>query len=353
MNSGVPGSPHVSTTAPATVLRFHISERRPPLWHAPVTGKLHREAARLNRRIIAITQTLTVLLASAFVGVLAKLALRDVAPFTFVWLQIAIGGSLLTLYTFQWRGERIPKGLGPHVWAYIIGIGVCNFTIVRVLFMLFLDRLPATTHAYLINFVGIVTMLMSIVIVKERPSVFQIVGAALAISGLCVFFREIPLPSEFIGVIYMAIAVLALASYNTIARKLALVTSGGLSNTIISTVALWIGGCPVVLAGLMIDWPPPVAGWINWGIILLNGIVGIAIGLTLFNYVLRTLRSYEASILASSGVIYTAILAVPILGERLALHQIVGIAMMLVGLSLAQVRRGMLTGRLTTTTSPG
>ena len=69
----------------------------------------------MNRRIIAMAQTLTVLLASAFVGVLAKLALRDVPPFTFVWLQIAIGESLLTLYTFQWRGERIPQGLGRHV----------------------------------------------------------------------------------------------------------------------------------------------------------------------------------------------------------------------------------------------
>ena len=60
------------------------------------------------------------------------------------------------------------------------------------------------------------------------------------------------------------------------------------------------------------------------------------------NYVLRTLRSYEASILAGSGVIWTAVFAVQILGERLALHQIVGIAMMLVGFSLVQVRRGIL-----------
>jgi hypothetical protein len=55
----------------------------------------------MNRRLIALARTLTVLLVSALVGVLAKLALRDVPSFTFVWLQIAIGGSLLTLYTFQ------------------------------------------------------------------------------------------------------------------------------------------------------------------------------------------------------------------------------------------------------------
>ena len=89
-------------------------------------------------------------------------------------------------------------------------------------------------------------------------------------------------------------------------------------------MALWIGGLPVLVAGLLLDWPPAVAGWTNWSTILLNAIVGIAIVQTVFNYILRTLRSYEASILASSGVMYTALLAVPILGERLALHQGVG-----------------------------
>jgi drug/metabolite transporter (DMT)-like permease len=194
---------------------------------------------------------------------------------------------------------------------------------------------------------------MSIVIVQERPSICQILGATLAVAGLHVFFRAIPPPSELIGVIYLAIGVLALASTNNITRKLAMGTRDGLSNTIISTVALWIGGLPVVVAGLMLDWPPPVVGWTNWGIIVLNAIVGIAIVLTVFNYILRTLRSYEASILASSGVIYTAVLAVPILGERLALHQLVGIAMMLVGIALVQVRRGLWQGRPTTTTTPG
>ena len=303
----------------------------------------------MNLRLVAIVQTLTVILSSSLVGVLAKLALRDVPPFTFVWLQIAIGGSLLTLYTFQWRGERIPKGLGRQVLAYIIWIGVCNFTIVRALFMFSLDRLPATTHAYLVNFVGIVTMLLSVFIVKERPSIVQILGAAVAVSGLRVYFKEIPPPSELSGVIYVAISVLALASTNNIARKLAIVTRDGLSNTVISTLALWIGGLPIVLAGLMSDWPPPVAGWRNWGIIVLNAIVAVAIGLTVWNYILRTLRSYEASILGASAVIFTAIFAVPILGEHLALHQIVGIARMLVGLSLVQVRRGIVKRRPTTT----
>ncbi len=63
----------------------------------------------------------------------------------------------------------------------------------------------------------------------------------------------------------------------------------------------------------------------------------------MWNYVLRTLRSYEASILASTSVIYTAVFAIPILGEHLALHQIVGIVMMLAGVCLVQLRRGKVT----------
>jgi hypothetical protein len=58
------------------------------------------------------------------------------------------------------------------------------------------------------------------------------------------------------GVIYVAIGVLVLASANNTAYELAIVTCDGLFSNIISTVALWISGLPIVLAGLMIDWPP-------------------------------------------------------------------------------------------------
>lgn len=85
-----------------------------------------------------------------------------------------------------------------------------------------------------------------------------------------------------------------------------------------------------------------MSGWEHWAIVALNGVVGVALTLAVFNRVLRTLRSYEASLLASSGVIYTALFAVPILGEALGLHQLAGIALMLVGLALVQVRRSAL-----------
>ena len=105
-------------------------------------------------------------------------------------------------------------------------------------------------------------------------------------------------------------------------------------------MALIMGGSITVLIGLILDWPPVIIGWQNWGTIFYSGVIGVAIGLTVWNYILRTLRSYEASILGASTVIWTALLAVPILGEILAGNQIIGIGLMLAGLALVQVRRG-------------
>jgi drug/metabolite transporter (DMT)-like permease len=84
-----------------------------------------------------------------------------------------------------------------------------------------------------------------------------------------------------------------------------------------------------------------VPTWADWAVILYSGVLTRAVGLTVWNLILRTLRSYEASILGASTVIWTSILAVIILHETLTTNQIIGIAMMLVGLVLVQVRKNL------------
>ena len=287
----------------------------------------------------AILQTLGVVLLGSLASVLAKLSLSQVSPVSFVWLQYAIGGTALSAYTFLWRKERLPVKLDWRIWAGIVWLGLANFTICRVLFLLALHKIPATTYVYLINFAGIVTMLMSVFMLKEHPSLFQFAGAVIAIAGLRLFFQAVPPPSEIQGLVYVGIAIFALATTNNVARKLGTMTGQKISIAMISTLALWIGGLPVVAYGLITDTPPAVTGWRNWAIIGLNGVVTIALGLTVWNYILKTLRSYEASILASTSVIFTALWALPILGESLSLTKVFGIATMMFGMALVQIRR--------------
>jgi drug/metabolite transporter (DMT)-like permease len=292
----------------------------------------------LNSRLKAILSVLAILFLSALMGVLAKLALIEVPAFTFAWLQILSGGFFLTIYTVVFRRDRLRIQLEPREWAAVVFIGLSNFALVRVLMMLSLERMPATTHAFLGSSVGLVTMAMSIAFLAERPGRLQVLGGLLAISGVWLFFPAIPAPQEMLGVFYLALVVLGLAASNNVTRWLVTRRGDSLPSSLLSTLALWIGGIPVVLVGLTLDWPPEVGGLQNGLIIFANGVVGIAIVLTVFNSILKTLQSFEASILAGSGLIWTVILAVPILGERLDSIQILAIFVMLLGLFLAQRR---------------
>ena len=76
----------------------------------------------------------------------------------------------------------------------------------------------------------------------------------------------------------------------------------------------------------------------NWAIIVYAAFGSMIAGFLLWNHVMKVLRSYEASLLGCSGVVMTALLAMPILGQRLSLEQWLGIVLMLVGVTVVQLR---------------
>jgi drug/metabolite transporter (DMT)-like permease len=296
----------------------------------------------IKSRGTAIFVTVLILMFMSLGTVLTKMVFSVVSPAAFLYLSMLVGMSSMALYTFVIKKERIPHELmTKKIWAYVLQIAFFNF-VTGTLSFFSLSYLPATTNTYLTNFIGFITMGMSMVILKEMPGFFQVFGAVLAFSGLRVFFPEPPQGGELIGVVMILIAITGVAYTNNIARKLALETENKISNNIISTLAILIGGSVAVIIYLIVDgWPPYVPKWTDWAVILYSGIFMRAIGLTVWNLILRTLRSYEASILGASTVIWTSILAVLILGETLSRNQIIGIAMMLGGLVLVQVRRSL------------
>jgi O-acetylserine/cysteine efflux transporter len=296
----------------------------------------------MNKRLLTILQTLGVCILFALGVILMKLGLKSVDAMTLAWLPLAIGMLGMSLYTFGIKRQSIPKKLDRKIWIYIIIIGICNFTISRMVKPFALETMPANTYSYLTQFQGFVTMALSIAILREVPTVWQLVGAAVAFGGLRLFFLQVPSTAEWLGIILIAVAWLATAYTNNATRKVMLVTNNGIDNNVFSTLTILIGGIAAVVIGLSLGGLPHVPDLASWGVIFYLGLVWIAFNLTAWNYFLRTLRSYEASILSASVVIFTALLSLLILGEKLALNQVYGILTMIVGLALVQVRRGRL-----------
>jgi drug/metabolite transporter (DMT)-like permease len=273
---------------------------------------------------------------AALVTVLAKLTLHRVSAFTFNWMQLAACMIFLSAYTFFWRKESWPSQLNWRQWAYAAAIGFANFTLVRYFFMVGLESLPVTTHAFLVNFVGLVTMLLSVFLLNERPFLIQVIGAVIALSGVTVFFERIPSPTEITGIIWVAIGVFFLALTNNLIRRFMIYHRQSMSVVMLSTLAIWIGGSPLVALGIWQEGAQLQVSLTDLAIVLANGIFSLALTLIVFNKALQVLRSYEASVLASSGLIFVALLAMPIAGEKLTWYNVAGIVIFFIGIILSQ-----------------
>lgn len=296
----------------------------------------------INNRIVTILQALVLMILFSLGTIFAKMVLADISPFTFTWVSIGIGLIVLGSYTFVIRKERIPKNLGKEVWLMIIALGVCNHILSKTIRPFALRSLPVITTTYLGNFVGFVTMAMSSILLKEYPYLFQLIGAGIAILGINLYFGE-PLQSgELIGIVLISINILLIAFTNNVSRKLAIVKSKDLSANMIASTSLLIGGSGIVLAGMIFDFPPEVPDMRSWVILIYSGIVNIGLGGIVWNHILQTMRSFEASILGASTIIFTTLLAIIILKEFPTTSQWLGMGTMLLGLILVQIRKGSL-----------
>ncbi len=292
----------------------------------------------MTLRTRSIIQLVLTMLLVALVTVLAKKSLQKIDALSFVWLQMLFGILAIAIYTFVIRKLRFPRNIPFKAWLIVVAMGICNFLIVKTLFILALKILPVNTHAYIINFVGIVTMLLSSLLLKEKPTWLQIIGALIAIFGVQVYFQVIPEGNQLTGLLLLVAAVFFLALTNILMRLLHLVYPEKLSSHIVSCVAVFSGGIPLVLFGLTDLSPLQQLSSFDWGVIVANGIIAIALTMNVFNLVMKHLRAFEASILASSGLIFTAIFSIILLGDSLTLNQIVGIVLLFVGIIMVQLQ---------------
>jgi len=272
----------------------------------------------------------------ALVITYAKQSLVEVPFFTFVWLQMIFASAAMLFNTFVVQSESMPKNLHIKAIWMVAGIGILNYLIVRFLFIFSLDLLPVTTHAYLMNFVGIVTMIFSAVLLREKPKVLQVFGAFIAIIGLWVFFYEKPKGGELLGIVSISAAVICLALTNILIRNLHLTKEHGLTHNHIATLAVCIGSIPLVTYGLLFDLPLTAISNFNWLIIILNGLIANALVMTVFSQVMQYLKAYEASIIAMSALVFTALFAMPILDEYLNGFELGGITLMIIGIGVVQ-----------------
>jgi O-acetylserine/cysteine efflux transporter len=284
--------------------------------------------AHLTARDLALILAVVALFGFSFVAI--KVGLREIPPFALAALRFCLAAVPLVFFI---KRARMP-------WSYIAGygfaIGVCQF---GLLFLGMKLGMPAGLSSLVIQVQIFFTVGLAIAFLGDRLHREDLIGAAIATAGvilLGVYKLQAGETSTLIGFLLVIASSLAWAVGNVIAKRAARYDDDMLALVVWSSLVP-----PLPLALLSYAFEGGADAWtaiasaspLAWACVLL-----LAWGATLIGFAswARLLHKYPTALVSPFGLL------IPVsglasgaifLGEGLAPLQMIGVALVLVGLA--------------------
>lgn len=295
--------------------------------------------SRLSALLVAFI--VTVLWSTSWV--LIKIGLRESGPLIFVGLRYFLAFLILLPFGLRAAGRAELKKLTRSQWLTLAFLGVFYYFATQSAQYVGLDFLPSVTVSLMYNLSASLITLISIWLLREKPTGLQWLGVAVNLAGILIYFTPLNIPvGAGIGLVVVAFGVLSNAVSAVVSRGLnrELV----LSPLTVTLVSMGVGGTLMLGTGLAVEgWPQ--LSLQGWGIVVWLAALNTALAFTLWNYSMRALKAMESSLMSNLMLIFVAGLAFWILGEGISARQGLGMILALAGTVLVQVRQ--LPGRLT------
>lgn len=112
-----------------------------------------------------------------------KIAVEQISPVSVVWMRFAMGIPILLVAVFMRKQFAFPKG---NEWAYFALLGFLGISFHQWLQSNGLQTSQATTTAWIVSTSPVFIALLAWFILKEKLSMIQISGIALAMIGVLV-----------------------------------------------------------------------------------------------------------------------------------------------------------------------
>jgi len=289
---------------------------------------------KVQSRSAALAEGLVVAAIWSSSFVVAKLGLAHVGPFTAAGLRYSLGFFiLLPLIAFRPPGLRAWAGLSVRQWAWLAAVGISAYTIGNGAFFLALKYLPAVTVSFVGSLSPLLVLFLGLSWLREVPTRWQVAGVLLSIVGSVLFFSPGLKAGEMVGLLIVVVGLVGFSLFGVLARFLARERQiDTLSRT---ALPLAIGGGLL----MVIAWPlegPPVFSAAGWMAVLWLAVVNTALGYLLYHHAVHVLTALEMNVLLNLCPLGAAALAWLLLGERLYPIQIMGVVVVIVGVTLVQ-----------------
>lgn len=288
----------------------------------------------LSKRKLAILALITANIIWGASFPIYKWALSNVPPFTFIFLRFFLGALLILPFTF--RNLRVAKeDIGKLMTYSLCGISVA------ISFLFLGLKLSPSINAPIIYSAGpILLILFSIFYLKERPKRKILFGTSISLIGVVIVVIRPILESGFnlviLGNLFFVMACIADATSIVMLEKIMKKYSP-------LTIIFWsflIGSLPLLPLLALEQQTTPLSGINTQGIIgIMYGVLFAAVAAHLcFAFGAKYIKTSEIGIFAYVDPIATALIAVPLLGEKITFYYLLGAIFVFLGIFIAEGR---------------
>jgi drug/metabolite transporter (DMT)-like permease len=290
----------------------------------------------MSLHFISALQALFVVFLWATSWVFVKIGLHDIPPITFAGLRYFLA-FLCLLVVLLFRGSKKEiETLTARSWIQLIVLGIFFYAGTQGAIFVALAYLPAVTVNLLWSFSSVIIALFGALWLSERPTWFQWGGIVLAVIGAVIYFSPVIITkNQYTGVVVALIGILANAISSIIGREIN--RSEKHTPLVVTVISMGTGSLLLLTAGFLLEKTPIIT--LQSGLIILwLAVVNTAFAFTLWNHTLRTLTAMESSIINGTMLIWIAIFAVTLLGERITGKEIIGLVITGIGTLIVQLR---------------
>lgn len=266
-------------------------------------------------------------------GIVSKLAVGVLSPAALAWARWMVAAIILTPFLWQrvWRVRRVLQA----GWWQLAILALLGMVLNQTFGYYAAQTIGATEIGLMMGFTPLLTVLLSIVLLAERPTWGALLGGVLSLFGLTILLGQGEIRSLFangieIGAIYMLLSASTYALYCVLLKKWPL----GLDNwSLFYGQVIW---SLILLTPfyLLIDgqWPDGRALWL----ILYAGIPTSSLSPWLWMQAISLLGASRTAIYLNLLPVMIALLATTLLGERLTHYHLLGGGLTLLGVLFAQ-----------------
>lgn len=291
----------------------------------------HRFSTPKPLRSLAIGEALlaTLIWASSFI--LAQYGKGYISPFTLAGIRYLLAGLIMSPFLFY--GQQSILHLPAKVLWRLFWIGLFAHALGNGAFFLAFKYLSATTSTFISCFLPVPILLIGIVQLGEIPTVVQLIGLLVTLGGSALFFSPRMSNDEWIGLGIAIFGIFAFA-YSTILSR-AVAREQQASTFALTALPLVFGGLPLLGSALVWEGLPTLTPFV-WAIIFALAVINTVVAYWLYNNAMQVLTAFEVNIFLNLAPFGTAVLAWYFFGDRLSIAQLIGMVIVIVGITLVQ-----------------